>query len=146
VVQGHTWMHKHNDSPNDVLQKENRVRIVSKWQRFMTSSCQQYTCTPEIMWQNRRQNADCAESLQALSQPLEGYAQNNVTVVSLKILIYSTLIMFHTHFNIFLPSTTGSSRWSLSFRFPLKTYIHLFFPPYMPHAAPISFFSISSPK
>ena len=49
----------------------NSFRIVSKWQRFMTGSRQQYTRTSVIMWQDRRQNADCAETFQALSQPLK---------------------------------------------------------------------------
>ena len=59
---------------------------------------------------------------------ITGYARNTVTDVWLKILIHSTMITFHIHFNIILPSTTRSCMWSLSFRFPFKTYIRLFSP------------------
>ena len=50
------------------------------------------------------------------------------------------------HLNSILPSTSWSPQWSLSLRFPLpKPCAHLFLPPYVPHAPPISFFSILSP-
>ena len=48
--------------------------------------------------------------------------------------------------NIILPSTSWSPQWSLSLRFPPpKPCAHLSLPPYVPHAPPISFFSILSP-
>ena len=50
------------------------------------------------------------------------------------------------HLNIILPSTSWSPQWSLSIRFPhQKPCAHLSLPPYVPHAPPISFFSILSP-
>ena len=50
------------------------------------------------------------------------------------------------HFNIILPSTPGSPKWSLSPRVsPPKSYTRLSPPPYAPHAQPISFFLILSP-
>jgi len=51
------------------------------------------------------------------------------------------------HLNIILPSSSGSSKWSLSLRFPPpKPRIHFSSPPYVLHAGPISFFSIWSPE
>jgi hypothetical protein len=51
------------------------------------------------------------------------------------------------HFNIILPSTPGSFKWSLSLRFPPpKPGKHLFSPPYVLHALLISFFLIWSPE
>ena len=50
------------------------------------------------------------------------------------------------HLNIILPSTSWSPQWSLSLRFPLpKPCAHLSLHPYVPHAPPISIFSILSP-
>ena len=50
------------------------------------------------------------------------------------------------HLNIILPSTSWSPQWSLSLRFtPPKPCAHLSLPQYMPHAPPVSFFSILSP-
>jgi hypothetical protein len=49
------------------------------------------------------------------------------------------------HPNIFLPSTPGSPRWSLSLRFPHQNPIHASLLPSALHAPPISFFSILSP-
>ena len=44
------------------------------------------------------------------------------------------------HLNIILPSTSWSPQWSLSLRFPQPNpCTHLFLPPYVPHAPPISF-------
>ena len=47
------------------------------------------------------------------------------------------------HINIILPSTTGSSKWSPSFRFfPIKTMCILLLSTYVLHEPPISFFSV----
>ena len=52
-----------------------------------------------------------------------------------------------SHLNIILPSMPEFSKWFLSFMFLHQTScIHLSSPPYMLHAPPISFFSISSPE
>ena len=50
------------------------------------------------------------------------------------------------HLNIILPSTSGSPQW-ISFPqvSPLEPCAHLSPPPYVPHAPPISFFSILPP-
>ena len=51
------------------------------------------------------------------------------------------------HLNIIRPSMPGSSKWTLSLRFPPpKPCIHLSSPPYMLHVLPISFFSIWPPE
>ena len=51
------------------------------------------------------------------------------------------------HLNIILPSSPGSSKWSLFFGFPTKKpSIRLSSTPYALHAPPISFFSILSPE
>jgi len=50
------------------------------------------------------------------------------------------------HLNIILLSMSGSPQWSLSLRFPQpEPCAHLSPPPYVPHALPISFFSILPP-
>jgi hypothetical protein len=48
------------------------------------------------------------------------------------------------HFNIIFPSTHRFSKWSLSLGFPPGPCMHVFSPPYLPHAPPISFFLIWS--
>jgi len=50
------------------------------------------------------------------------------------------------HFNIIIPSTPGSSKWSLSLRFPHQNPVSLSLSPYVLHALSISFFSIWSPE
>ena len=45
-----------------------------------------------------------------------------------------------THLNIIFPSTPGSSKWSLSLRFPHETPLCTSPPPYVLHAPLISFF------
>ena len=50
------------------------------------------------------------------------------------------------HLNIILPSTSGTPKWSLSFRFPHKNPVYASpLPLYALHAPPISLFSILSP-
>ena len=49
------------------------------------------------------------------------------------------------HLNIILPSTPRSSKWSLSFRFRHQYPVYTS-SPYVPHALPITFFSILSPE
>jgi hypothetical protein len=51
------------------------------------------------------------------------------------------------HLNIILPSTPGSSKWSLSLRFPQQNPVYTStLPPYVLYTPPISFFSIWSPE
>jgi hypothetical protein len=51
------------------------------------------------------------------------------------------------HFNIILPSTPASSKWYPSLRSPpLKPCMHLYSPPYVLHALPVSVFLIWSPE
>ena len=50
------------------------------------------------------------------------------------------------HINIILPSTPGSTKWSLSLRFPTKTLYTPLLSPYVLHAPSISFNSILSPE
>jgi len=50
------------------------------------------------------------------------------------------------HLNIILPSTPGSSKWSISKVSPPKPCIHLYSPPYVLHAPPSPFFLIWSPE
>jgi len=52
--------------------------------------------------------------------------------------------LLEIHPNIFHPSTPRSPQWPLSFRFPHQDPIHPSPHPYVPHAQPISFFSILS--
>jgi len=50
------------------------------------------------------------------------------------------------HLKIILPSMPVSPKWYLSFRFPHQNPVYTSLPPYVLHAAPISFFSILSPE
>jgi hypothetical protein len=50
------------------------------------------------------------------------------------------------YFNIILPSTPGSPKWSPSLGSPHQNPVCTFFPPYVLHAPPISFFSICLPE
>jgi len=56
-----------------------------------------------------------------------------------------TSYLLEIHPNIIHPSTPRSPQWSLSLRFPTKTLYTPSPHPYVPHAQPISFFSILSP-
>jgi hypothetical protein len=53
----------------------------------------------------------------------------------LKPVLAPQIQLVNVHLNIILPSIPGSSKWSLSLRFP-----HLCSPSYVLHAPPISFF------
>ena len=54
--------------------------------------------------------------------------------------------LLEIHSNIIHPPMPRSPQWSLSLRFPHQDPVHPLSPhPYMPHAQPISFFSILSP-
>jgi hypothetical protein len=70
-----------------------------------------------------------------------------VTLLSQLDLVYNpTSYFLKTNFNIILPSTPGSPKWSLSLRFPLqKPCLRLSCPPYALHATPNAIFSIVSP-
>jgi len=57
-----------------------------------------------------------------------------------------TLHSLKIHFNIIILPTPGSLKCSLSLRFPHQNSVYTTPPPYMLHAPPISFFSISSPE
>ena len=50
------------------------------------------------------------------------------------------------HLNIILPSTSWSPQWFFPSGFPTKPCAQLSLPSYVPHAPPISFFSILSPS
>ena len=50
------------------------------------------------------------------------------------------------HFNIILPSTSGSSKWSLYLSFPLNPCMHLSSPTYVLHTLSMRVFLISSPE
>ena len=50
------------------------------------------------------------------------------------------------HLNIILPSTSGSFKWSLSFRFPLPQTLYTLLVSLIPATCPAHLFSILSPK
>ena len=52
--------------------------------------------------------------------------------------------LLHSHFNIILPSTPGSSEWALPQVSPTKTLYTPLLSPYVLHVPPISFFWIRS--
>ena len=54
-------------------------------------------------------------------------------------------ISFQTHLNIFLPSTPGSPKWSLSLTFPHQNHVYAS-PSHLLHVPLIEFFSIWSPE
>ena len=61
-----------------------------------------------------------------------------VPLVSQINLVKLLFYFINIHFNIFVPSTPGSSKLSLSLRFSHQTLIHLSSPTYVPHSPPVS--------
>jgi hypothetical protein len=65
-----------------------------------------------------------------------------VPIVSQLNPIHAPFHALNIHFNIILPSTAGSPKWSPSLRSPHKNPVLPLSSPYVLHTPPISFFSI----
>jgi hypothetical protein len=65
------------------------------------------------------------------SQSITAFTRPHHLSLSLNWSAQSYVYFFKTHLNIILPRTPKSSKWSLSFAFPYKTFTHLSsLPPY----------------
>ena len=127
-----------------------RVTIV-RWARLNfvphvhRLSCLSYLTIPmeqSTFWEANRYSAS-QEIPRILWKSKAHY--RTVTILSQTNPIHTPSKFLKIHFSVILPSTPGSSKWSLSLRFPhQKPCIHISSPPYVLHAQPIS--SILSPQ
>ena len=99
------------------------------WEANNSSASQEI---PRILW-----NPKVHYRINKSSPPVPILSQRSIQSVS-------PSLSSRLYFNIILPFTPGSCKWSSSLRFSLNPYMHLSCSPYVLHALPISVFLIWS--
>ena len=129
------------------LNNDVNLRILTNTREFLLCLLLTYSMEQSPSWWTKRFSAS-QEILRILWKPKVHYRSHKLPP---PVPILSQLDPVQSYFlkiqlNVILPSTPGSTTWSLSLRFPPKPCMRFSSPPYALYALPIPFFSILSPE